>query len=145
MCVFALCQCNHFLKIKIRWIFRHQKELLEILNTILLMLTSWGLLTKGIIIKHNLLFYLWKLCLPEIWSPTSIKWFHTSDTLLKTAVCKETKWNLICHKINCTISFSWVSHAFVVLVNCNSFALKRISPFYAKPILSQPPESFLQK
>ena len=131
--LFCIVQCNQFSKIKIRWIFRHQKELLEILNTILLMLTSGGLLMRGILIKHNLLFYQRKLCLPKMWSPTSIKRFHTSDTLLKTAVHKENKWNLICHKINCTIYFSWESHAFVKLVNCNSFALKRSIPFMPSP------------
>lgn len=72
-----------FFLIKSRWIFRHQKVLLEILNTVLLMLTSWGLLTRGIIIKHNLLFHQRKLCLPEIWSPTFIKPFRTSDTYSK--------------------------------------------------------------
>lgn len=129
LCVFALCQCSDFLKIKSRWIFRHQKELFEILNTVLLKLTSWGLLTRGIIIKHNLLFHQRKLCLPNIWSPISIKWFHTSDILLETAVCKENKWDLICHKMNCTIYFSWGSHAFVTSVSCNSFALKRSISF----------------
>lgn len=116
-----------FLKIKSRWIFRHQKELSEILNTVLLKFTSWGLLTRGIIIKHNLLFHQRKLCLPRIWSPTSLGWFHTSDILLKTAVCKENKWDLICHKMNCTIYFSWGSHAFVTLVSCNNFALKTVT------------------
>lgn len=134
-----------FLKIKSRWIFRHPKELLEILNTVLLKLTSWGLLTRGIVIKHNLLFHQRKLCLPKIWSPTSIKWFHTGDILFKTAVWKKNKWDLICHKMNCTIYFSWGSHAFVMLVSCNRFASKGSVSFYAKPILIQPCEIFLQK
>lgn len=146
MCFFALCQCSDFFKkIKSRWIFRHQKELLEILNTVLLKLTNWHLLTRGLIIKHNHLFHQRKLCLPKIWSPTSIKWFHTTDILLKTAVCKENKWDLICHKMNCTIYFSWGSHAFVTSASCNSFALKRSISFYANPRLIQPCGVFLQK